>query len=145
MCSAHFRGTVALLQARAAQSARQPKHFSAPYELRLKAHNLSKRPFSTNPVSQRAQKITLTSRAWRQIGLQQLKPWRERPRGVQPRRSGLPGEGSTGWTPRMDRGMSSSGPKNKTHGFLGHGESDSSLKIFQVFDDFRPDQNPEKT
>ena len=42
------------------------------------------------------------------------------------------------------------GPKNKTHGFLGHGESNSSLKMlgwltqFVVLDGLRIDQKPKK-
>ena len=31
--------------------------------------------------------------------------------------------------PQMDRETSSPGPKNKTHGCLGHGKADSSLKM----------------
>jgi hypothetical protein len=31
--------------------------------------------------------------------------------------------------PKMDRGMSSSGSKNKNQGFLGHEESDSGVEM----------------
>ncbi len=40
-----------------------------------------------------------------------------------------PGEGFTGWNPRMERKKPSSGPEDKTHGFVGYEYSDSSLKM----------------